>query len=1340
MEERMRLRRVFASILSFFISLPALAAITGTVMNGDGQPIAGARISLYAPETAEARRARVVSKAPERTPISSASSDARGNFSIESPKDPVFDLRIEAAGYAPDSERTVPDDELGAIVLTQAAAKSGTVTAGGKGVAGALVVFIGTGEYGTKTDANGKYTAPDPAKWANRIIILHPDYATLEEPMGPQAPKKGIDRSLETGVALSGKVVAEDGTTPVGNATIYLDHWPVTATNSEGGFSFAHAPKDWTMVEARTENRVASRAHASGELALKLAKAATITGTVTDAKGNVPVAGVEVRILPPMMGAASIARSAFTNAKGVYTLSPVTPGTYSINPTRPGYVTPNVTISVTAGQTAQKSLVTNARGRVVGTVLDDDKKPVAGARLGARAAAREATMMIGPNMRNFGQEAVAYSGPDGRFVLRGSPTETDIQVDASKKGFPIAHSGSLRLAPGERKSGVLITIPRGVAVTGKVTDHDGRPLSGVAVEASEATNDGGFGGPRRMMINLMQQSRDEDFVRTGSDGTYVIRVKEGTYDVFFKREGFASKTVRAQQITASSKPIDVTLDPGVEITGRVTRNGAGVEGVNVGAISQDANANAVTGPDGSFRLEDLTPGSMMLFANKREEFIQVTRQVTAPSQNVALEIPPGGRISGRVVDKSSRRPVTQFQAGISTSRGGGGMVIMTPPMLKAFTTDDGSFTLENVPAGPAQVVVSAPGYTTTRIPGINVEEGKAVNDVEVSLDAGVKLTGRVTGPDGGPLSGVSVRQDMSSPANRIMQFDPMSGATTTDASGEFTIEALEPGEKTFTFVRQGYLSESRTVTLGSSSTRLDVSLTTGVRLTGTVVAEAGGPVADAIVTASSAADSFGGGKQARTDAGGNFQIEGLAPGHYSLRATRSGYADGILRDFDVASGAPARIALKSGGTIMGRVIGLSAQELQNATVNASSPNGNASAPVDSSGSYRIEAAPSGTVRVSARAGQMFGSTKSSPQKSVQVDPGATVNVDLEFKTDTVIRGRVTKDGQPMTNAAIMFMPRGAQASTNASTTTDSSGSYEVNGLDDATYTVQIVDLQRTSPFTTQYTVKGSGTFDIDIKSSSLRGRVIDATTGAPLADARVEVRATGGDMTGMLSSRVAVTAADGSFILDNIARGNYEAKADRDGYGHEIRSIAVGDSPEELQFKLAPGSGVTLTAVDARDNRPLAANVARVTDAQGREVDTSPMFRFSATPEPVKLTLAPGTYRVTVTASGYATQTVTIVSPSSPTVRMSPGGTVIIRSKASTITRARLVDSNNLAYVRGPFGANGIFTIDPEPGVTTLYNVAPGTYRLQILGPGDVPSKTVPVTVIDGQQASVSVE
>ena len=1338
----MRLRSAFASIVAIAVSFPATAAITGTVINMDGQPVSGAKISIFAPASPDMRRARLLSKAPARVPLVSATSDSKGNFSVAAPKDPpLLDLMIEASDFAPHTTRVLPDEELGALALTAAPLMKGTITAAGKPVAGAIVVLSGEGDWMTTTDAAGNYAAADPAKWANRLIIVHPDFAIVDELIsGPfRAARKGLDRTLDAGVAITGRVVSQDGTTPVANAPIFVDNWQLATTAADGTFSVPHAMKDWSFVEARLDDRIAARAHAPGAVTLKMVKAATVTGIVADAKSGTPIAGVALYLAQPsILGNAGItSRAAMSNAKGAYTLTPVLPGSYQLNASRPGYASVHLSVALSAGQTVQKSLVANAQARVVGTVLDENKRPVAGARLSARPTARERMMPMMMQGRGVDTPA-AFSGPDGRFVLRAVEADSEIEVDALKRGYPSAHSASMRLAPAERKAGVVITIPHGFELTGKVTDTNGRPVAGVAVEPIEATANGRFGGMRAMVVNLMQSERADEFVRTASDGTFTIKLKEGTYEVVFKREGYAAKTIRGQVVNATVKPLAVTLDPGVEITGRVTRGGIGVAGVNIAAFSQESNTNTVTAADGSFRLADLTPGQMMLNANKREDFIDQMRPVTAPAHDVLIELPAGGRITGHVVDKNTHNPVTSFQAGISRSRAGGGMVVMTPPMLKSFTTDDGSFTLDNVPAGLTQVVVSAAGYTTAHLPGVTVEEGKTVSDLQVDLDTGAKIIGRVTGSDGSPLAGVTVSNDPRGGGRGVVRFDASQSSTITDANGEYTLDAVDAGEKTLLFAHQGYLNESRTVTVTPPTTRLDVQLSTGVRLTGTVTTENGAPVADAMVTASSAASTGFGNGQARTDSNGAFVIDQVAPGHYMLSAMKSGLANGVLRDFDVSSGAPAHIVMKTGGTITGHVMGLSPQEMESATVIARSPSGSSSAPVDSSGNYRIEGAPTGTVRVSANTGQMFGSGKSSPTKSIQVDAGASVQLDLEFQSATVIRGRVTRDGQALSTARINFFPRSAQSSTNASANTDSNGNYEVSGLDDATYNVQIVDFQRSAPFTTTYEVKGSGTFDIDIKSATLRGRVTDATTGAPLPDARIEIHATGGDA--IMSTRATVSDTAGNFIIDSVARGTYEAKADKEGYGHDVRSVVVGDSTDPIEFKLAPSAGVTITAVDPRDNRQLSAAVIRVTDAAGNNVDSGSGFRFSESSGPMTLTLSPGTYRVTVAAFGYATQTITVSSPSNATVRMSPGGTVVISSRYNTTMRARLVDSSGMAYARGGFGGGGgVFTIDPSPGVTTLQNIAAGAYHLDLLGSGDQVTKSFTLTVNDGQQTAVEV-
>src|SRR5205814_158984 len=126
------------------------------------------------------------------------------------------------------------------------------------------------------------------------------------------------------------------------------------------------------------------------------------------------------------------------------------------------------------------------------------------------------------------------------------------------------------------------------------------------------------GGVRRMISAAMRGAgEDEEIVHTGSDGKFLTRVKEGTYDVSFKREGFAVKNVRGVVVNATAKPIEVALDPGVEITGRVTRGGTPVEGVNVAAMSMDNPSMSATGPDGRFTLPDLTPGPYMVSSTSR---------------------------------------------------------------------------------------------------------------------------------------------------------------------------------------------------------------------------------------------------------------------------------------------------------------------------------------------------------------------------------------------------------------------------------------------------------------------------------------------------------------------------------------------------------------------------------------------------------------------------------------------------------------------------------------------------------------------------------------------------
>lgn len=1317
----MRPQHTAVALLLSLFAVPASAAISGAVMTTDGQPVAGARVTLHAPEAPEARRARLVSATPERVPLATAQTDARGSFSLQSPKEPVVDLRVDARGYDPEVRRVEREEDAGAIALVKREMKTGAITAGGKPVLGATVVIsYGGTDFTVRTDDRGRYEAPEP-KRARSITVLHPDYAIDEENFqSPNTPASELNRTLVAGTSISGLAVAGDGKTPIAKATITIDMWPLATTGDEGTFTIAHVPSKWMSLAASKDTLAAQRTFtADKSVTLRLQKLGTVTGRVLDSKAKVPVAGATVNLFTRRFMISGQA-SAITDAKGAYAVH-VAAGSFNIMVTHPGFDSQNADVTVAAGQQALKDLAVTPLARVSGVVIDEDKRPVVAAVITA-----DADMRMGmPPMRLMrgGGTGTTISGPDGRFSIR-IPTDSELRMRAVKKGLPPAKGDSLRLGPGERKSGIVLTIPTGIAVTGVVKDASGDPLSGVAVTATETPSGSGGMMMRRMSMRGFM-GEEEDAVRTASDGTFTLRVREGTYDFAFRREGFAPREVRAQNITsAGGTAIETTLEPAVEISGRVTRGGVGVPDVMINAFTD--NVNAMSGPDGSFTLGGLSAGPVRVMLFKDADLVQEQRSLTAPARDVVIDLPAGGTIRGRVVEKGSRKPITSFEAGVSTSASGGGMVRMSPPMLRNFTSEDGSFTLKHVAPGAMTLVANAPGYAAGRM-NVDVQEGKTINDVVVELETGVRLVGKITGANGAPLSDASVSV-MPSATGSFARGGSLR-RTTTDANGEYTLDSLDAGEETINITHPKHTNATRTVTLKGGETRLDVQLEGGQRVTGVVVTESGMPVAEAEVRALSASGS---GRSARTDGSGAFELESLAAGRYRFTATKSGYTEAKVEDVDISSGTPVRLVVGVGGTISGRVIGLPEKDYANTTVNAFGRS-MASAAVDPTGNFRIEGAPLGTVSVQATVSSAgsFSDRRTSATLTVEVEPGSSQQVTLEFRGDTVIRGRVTRNGTPFGGATVSFYARSrAQASVSA----DQQGLYSASGLEPGEYSVTVGDGQRFSMYTTTYNVRGSDTFDIDFKAGSVRGRVVDAATNDPIADATVQFRTAAVRQSGALRS--ALTDPSGAFILELVPPGAYVVTASGEGYGNQVLDVTIAESGREgLELKLARNDGATLRVVDGRDGRALSAMVT-VYDAQGRVVHDNRMMFGGGGATDVRVPVGPGSYVAAVTASGYAPRSVSFTSPSTQTVPLTPGGTIVVQSKHSTRRRIRLIDATGSAYPR--FGQRP-YSYELPPGTLPIDNVATGVYTLQLLSDDESVAATQQVVVREGETVRVEI-
>jgi hypothetical protein len=108
-------------------------------------------------------------------------------------------------------------------------------------------------------------------------------------------------------------------------------------------------------------------------------------------------------------------------------------------------------------------------------------------------------------------------------------------------------------------------------------------------------------------------------------------------------------------------------------------------------------------------------------------------------------------------------------------------------------------------------------------------------------------------------------------------------------------------------------------------------------------------------------------------------------------------------------------------------------------------------------------------------------------------------------------------------------------------------------------------------------------FQTAVSGADLRGRVVDAATHLPVADARVTIAPAGASGEAAGEPRAARTAADGRFVFTGLSPGPYTMTVTMVGYGFVRRTIEVGGAGEpEFVIPLAEGTGAYRETVDVR--------------------------------------------------------------------------------------------------------------------------------------------------------------
>jgi uncharacterized protein (DUF2141 family) len=1306
-------------VLTAALASPARAAVTGRIIVPDGRPLAGARVEAYGPESPLERAARLVA-GRARPLVGTSTTAADGSFHLESAL-AVVDLVVTAPGFAP-AFASVAGGETTTLVLRRAATARGAVRAGGRPVADATVVWIATDDAGgsreliLRTGVDGTYEVPAPETWASGVQVLRSDFAPLTS--RPDYPGQGsaLRHQLNAGVTVEGWAVDEASGRGVAGGTVLVDGWPLGRTAADGSFAVRHVPRDWASIEVRTAVLAGAAGPRAGRIVVKASPLRRLFGTVRELRSGRPVAGALVAVYGDREdGSVTIT----TDAAGQYVFE-LPRGRYRAFATRRGYRAtgggdeePDV-VDLRRSLALRRNLVLEKLKELGGRVQDEAGRPVDGALVRLLPS-------VLPRLYSLGEIRLSrapsvWTKPDGGFTLAlpaDEGDETEWTVTALKMGYALGSVEHVRAS--SVGSGLVVTLPAGVELAGRVSDPGGTPIPDASIVVAETSQFAGF------LPAPTAELGSDAWMRSGPDGRFVTRVRPVPHELFFLAPGRSPRTVQAHD--PSTGPLEVVLETAAEIRGRVVRSdGSPAPGLQLFAwgMRQVPGGTAVTADDGTFTLSQLAPGPYRVQILRDDRPVGPARTVEAPRTDLQIELAPAGVVRGHVTDARSHAPLLRFEVGVEAAGGDAAGFVPRRGSTGPEDGEDGAFVLTDVPAGDVDLTARAEGFVTRHVPLV-VPEGPEPIVVEIGLDPGATLLGRVTSEEGEPLSDVEVG----------LEHEKEDLSTSSDDRGEYELAGVPPGPAQMTFALSGFQTARQAVDAGEG-TRVDVVLRRGLSLRGMVLAN-GRAVAKANVWARSSVAGADGG-EAVTDRSGRFTISGLSPGRYAISAYGSDDAKAEAEDVDVETAGVVRLDLRQPprAVVTGSVIGLpSSSEMRMVLVRVEGEGDSSSAPVDAAGSFRVEKAPAGPVRVSAAAVSFDGDTRSSRVVELDLPPGSETETVVEFAGDIVVSGTVTRDGEPAVGAIVSFRARGRDVTRNH---TDGYGQYAAAGLEAGLYEVSVTGLDLS--FRTEYEVTTSAQLDIDATGAAIAGTVADASTSAPIGGAHVSLWYLEGNEN--RPERSLETSATGLFSARALREGRYRILVSMDGYGQEIRAVDLRPSSVvETAFELTPAEGLAVEVVDARDGRPLDAVVV-VRD--GSRAIVANRHSGVDAEGALRIALAPGRYLLSTSASGYGTATLPVTAPGSGLrVGLTPGGTLVIESARSLSGRARLVQADGEEYVR--CWCNGIASIDLEGRRTRVPNVTPGAYTVELLDSATgAPQAASPVVIREGEVSTLVVE
>jgi RNA polymerase sigma-70 factor (ECF subfamily) len=617
------------------------------------------------------------------------------------------------------------------------------------------------------------------------------------------------------------------------------------------------------------------------------------------------------------------------------------------------------------------------------------------------------------------------------------------------------------------------------------------------------------------------------------------------------------------------------------------------------SVAIDANPPIVvtTEADGGFVFEQLIRRDYRIEATQGDRYGGPARlRLGDKTEPVTIRMRRGGQLEVVVTDTAGGKPVANADVEFRSTL-----------TWTAKTNAEGIATLAGVGATWAPLAVRAQGYAPAAMMVGASGTPDHTERVALALSKGAAIVGRVIDEAGKPVVGARVVPTSASEPLPVV--DPRRDGVLTTANGAFTIPVVAAGTWRLTASHgDAAPTTSVPITVDGTNARsgIELQLTAGAIVKGTVKDKAGHPVAGADVAVVAQGFVFWRGRrQAFTSSDGTFSITGLERRSVDVVAFHESGASAIA-PADLATNREHTVAitLDITGAIIGTVVDSKGAPVADAQVVAEPDwsggvaeraqwliRGVQETVADQSGAFTFHGLPDGTYRVRAARPGASEIALALSSGTTAKPSAAPINVTVPAEARAI--GNVQLEGGKAPVAFLLEL-----GDTNRVPFASADGSFTLPAPA-GTYPLTITGPGFVS-LTKQVTLADGKDTDLGTitvqPGRSISGRVLDAQ-GVPVAKATV---AAGMLLTGggaelyikdeSIGAQDTQTDDNGRFILSGFPPASVTILAGKQGTGRSS-SIRVPASTESAVVDLVLAPTTTLAGKVTKGGQPLADTV-----------------------------------------------------------------------------------------------------------------------------------------------------